>query len=470
MAVVVRIILALALMAAVGGAAVGGAAGGSAHRAAGDDHPRIVSIEVEPGIGSWSAWLDNGVRLHALRVAGRPGEVVVTMRLAFGAGFEDAATAGLTEAALFVLDDRLTQALGRNDTVLRSMHDAVEVRWQGAARLLDEQLAGIARALGGGFDADSEASRASVAAWRAMAVAREGPLEAVVSETLWRTVVDGAFAPHVPTDERSLARATARSVTAWAQRIARAPVEVAIAGDVAPERALAAGQAWLGTLEPRGRIGPHCLPTREPRLREGPWRREAVTIERERAQSMVVVGIVTDGLGDLDRARALLVGAGVAGARLDAMAAEVARTTDGGAPMWERVDALSWPVSTRLGVLALVAIGPGGAGEAIERDLRAVLDGLLEHGISAQEVAASAGGHLERLAARRDDPAFWADAVLAGATYQGREIARVLELEQAYGRVTAAVVQETLAEAARARGGVSVIVESVPRPPVVHER
>ena len=433
-----------------------------------EPQPRIVAIELEPGVGSWSAWLDNGVRLHALEVGGVHGEVVVTLRLAFGAGFEDDAARGLTEAALYLLDERLTSALGRSDTVLRSMHEAVELRWAGASTLLDAQLAGMARALGsegGAF----EASAAALEAWRATA-ARSGSLESVASELLWRTVVDGALGPHVPAGERALSRVTARNAADWAQRIARAPMEVAIAGDVTPERALAAGQAWLGTLAPRARIGPASLPTREPVLREGAWRRAQATITRDRAESMVLVGIVTDGLGDLDRARALLVAAGVVSARLDERASRIARTTDGGAPMWDRVDALSWPISTRLGVLAILAAGPSGAGEAMERDLRRVLEQLLEDGPTEAEVRAAARGHIERLASRRDDPAFWADAVLAGSTYQGREIARVLELDDAYAQVTAQAVRDALAWSAAARGGVSIIVESELAPPAVMER
>lgn len=439
--------------------------GGAAESKAGSPEARLVSVEVEPELGSWSAWLDNGVRLHAMRVGGRPGQVVVTLRLAGGSAWEDAGSDGLTDAAVFELDRLLTQRLGRDDTRLRNSPDHVDLRWMGPADELERQLGAIAAVLRGPIAADA----GSVAVWRRgaqQAIGRSAPIELAASHAMWSAIASGGLSPRVPPSAGAIARVTPERVSAWATRLADAPMEVAIVGDVDPDRAMAVGLATLGTLATRERIGREADASDAVELAAGPWRRASATVERDPGMSMVLVGVVTSDLRDLAASRALLVGTEIASARLEARSKTPA---EAGGPLWDRVDVFSWPIgmNSDVGVFALVGSGPAGTGERIERDLRAVLDELVSEGPTESEVREASRLHIQRLAARRSDPGFWADAVLGGSTFYGRDVSRVLDLEASYAAVTAPMVRETLASFLRERGGVSVIIESTPPRPTI---
>jgi len=274
-----------------------------------------------------SQWLDNGVRVHHRRMDQRKGEATIAITLAAGVIEETAANRGITEAALRAWDRPATAKLSSTD--IRDLMTGAKAR--------------VASGLGGdsvtltvsGDSADLE---------RAMQLAYLLLTEPVIEPAAfdqWKeaegqrltdrkrqpmaVLIDTAAAAlFPPTDPRAkvmtpeqLAALTRPAAQAWLERlIAKAPIEVAVVGDIDRADATRLVTQYLGALPARPRIGDKTLwDLRKVARPAGPVQ-VADTVQALTPQGAVLAGFFGPDLRDIRDTRLLNVAARVLSTRM----------------------------------------------------------------------------------------------------------------------------------------------------------
>jgi zinc protease len=274
-----------------------------------------------------SQWLDNGVRVHHRRMDQRKGEATIAITLAAGVIEETAANRGITEAALRAWDRPATARLSSTD--IRDLMTGAKAR--------------VASGMGGdtvsltvsGDTADLE---------RAMQLAYLLLTEPVIEPAAfdqWKeaegqrltdrkrqpmsVLVDTATAAlYPPADPRAkvmtpeqLAALTRPAAQAWLERlIAKAPIEVAVVGDIDPADATRLVTQYLGALPARPRITDKTLwDLRKVARPAGPVQ-AAETVQALTPQGAVLAGFFGTDLRDIRDTRLLNLAARVLSTRM----------------------------------------------------------------------------------------------------------------------------------------------------------
>ncbi|MCI0548432.1 MAG: insulinase family protein [Candidatus Rokubacteria bacterium] len=276
----------------------------------------------------WSGWLDNGVRVHHRRVEQPRNEVAVSITLAGGVIEEAAANRGITEAAVQAWNRPATSTLTSTDirTLMTGKKtrvrgdlgaDTASLVVSGDAAALEDGL-GLAYLLltdpvveGAGFEQWRTGKLQEIAerASRPRAVLAEAEAQALYppGEVRLRPVT----APEVERLDRDAAQAWLHGLTA------RAPIEVAVVGDIDRERAIALVARYLGSLPPRPRIGDTTLQNLRSVVRAtGPVRvtRGVVT---QTPQAQVVDGFFAPDVQNVRDSRLLILAARVLSTRMN---------------------------------------------------------------------------------------------------------------------------------------------------------
>ena len=230
----------------------------------------VVAADTDADTGVHSVWLSNGVRVHHRYMDRRPHSVAVFATLAGGPIEETDATRAHTLAATGTLQRLATRRMSSSD--LRSLlfarslslqtflaDDAVTV---GMDATLDEFELGLqllhatltepylepvsfAQWQQGMLDGLREGARnPAISLYRGLALARYP-----ADDPRWR-----------PIAAAEVERLELDSVQAWFDAfVRRAPLEVAIVGDISREDALALAERYLGSLPARARISPELF-------------------------------------------------------------------------------------------------------------------------------------------------------------------------------------------------------------------
>lgn len=230
----------------------------------------VVQALEHADTGVWSGWLDNGVRVHHRRLEGRKNEVAVRITLAGGVIEERPETRGITEAAVRAWNRPATRTL--SSTQIRSLMTGQRVRlsgWAGADTVVLD-LTGDPASLESGLQlaylllTEPVVEAAGFEQWRERTL-QEIAERAVQPRGALREVQAEAFYPAGETRLRPLTEAQARAlgreaVQGWLRDLsARAPIEVAVVGDIDRARAAELVTRYLGALPPRPRIGAATL-------------------------------------------------------------------------------------------------------------------------------------------------------------------------------------------------------------------
>ena len=395
----------------------------------------VAEMSLDTGVGVLSVWLGNNVRAHHRHMDTRPGQVFIAITIAGGEIEETRATRGLTEAAGLAFAQPATRTACRDefgariDTLgvrvrSRVERDAVMLLVQCERAVLEETLSLLAELLH-----EPAIDNAAFDTWRERPQA-DRPARGRLIEALRESLVDALY----PLDEvrtRALTPEEARAIDradaqAWLdQLVRRAPIEVAVVGDVPRRDALSALASTLGALPARARMTPdlHDHLRNVPRA-QGPFER-IVVAPVEGNESAVLVGCVGVDAADAATHHRLMIVAQALETRLGSEFGEH------GAHAWS-VPAEMYP---GFGLFYALLHVPAEQAHAAAAGARAVIDDLAENGLDENELGAARTRLANQFEEHATDPMFWA-LRLAHLEHRGREARDVLRDRAALAEVT----------------------------------
>jgi zinc protease len=411
---------------------------------------QIVERTEHAATGVTSAWLDNGVRVHHRFVDQRRNEATVRITLAGGQIEEDAATRGITRAAVLAWERPATATL--SSTQVRELMTGRRVQVSGhlQADALALVVAGDPGELEPGLAlahrllTEPVVEAAAFARWQEAEVqgiaARRTRPTGVLGEALADAIYPPAelrTRPLTPEQVRSVSREAAQ---AWLARlIATAPVEVAIVGDIDRDRALALATRYLGALPARARIGGDTLRDRRAIARPSGPRSVARSVETATTQAVVLDGFFGADLANVRDTRLLAMAARVLSTRLNRVVREERQLV-------YSIGASSRPAAEYPGFglfLAQAPTDPAKTG-ALADTLEQLFTAFASAGPTEDEMRVARGQILNLLAELQAGPEFWIDR-LATLDYRAARLDDVAEMRDRYGAITAGETREAFA-------------------------
>ena len=412
--------------------------------APGPDMPpgRVDQIAHDPVTGVWTATLSNGVLIRARRTPG-PDRTLIRVTLADGAARETAETLGHTRDAALAWRFPRTAHAG-----------AAQIR----AWMLDRGL-NFKPAIADGLlvlEIDAASADATPDALRLAAdlLADPGVDHAYAPRLTARTPDFGAGLRRLgemmlpPGDPRAGKAPDRRpdpvAADTWLRTLARAPLEVSIIADLAPEEALRAAAETLGALSRRE------MPSRDQSVWAPLPRTESIEHVRAATPPEALLGVVFADATDLDAVRPMIIAAAALRNELERLRTAGELDADPDAWVWLG-DGI--PGRATLVVRCERAADPARALE--------VVDAAIERLIAGQTDPADLRREIER--ARRsverawEQPAFWADR-LSRLSVHGQDLGSVGDMHASYASLTPESVREALASAVGAGVHKRVIV------------
>lgn len=417
---------------------------------------QVREIANEPITGVWSGVLANGVSVHTRRTTGDATEtrrrgpgpapgLIVRVSICDGLARETAGTAGRTRDAVGAWSYPRTDAADAGQLRAWAMRHGLGVRViPGNAAVSLEITAPDADGLEPALElAGAMLANPSVDARladrfpaRARAIeARTGAGLRRLGELLFEP--GDARARPAPIRERI----DPAEADAWLARMAAAPLEIAVVGDVDPERAIEAAGRYLGGLPSR------AAPSAR---RDRPWGAvpRVESVERVRVlpddpndRPGAVLGVVFADASDLDRLRPMVIAARAVEASYEDLLK--------GAGHAGRTQAWVWAGDGTPGRATLVVRYQGDADPDIALELAARAIDRVASGESDSAVIDAEIARARRSVARAwEQPSFWAEK-LAKLASHGLGIESLSGMPAAYDSISPADVRAALAEAAR---------------------
>lgn len=424
---------------------------------------RLVEEGVHEPTGVWSAWLDNGLRVHHRRVEVPRDRATVVITLAGGEIEEGAGTRGVTDAARAAWEQPATSRLTSTDVRRLMAGRRVTVHARSDPDTLTLTVTGDPAELEPGLQlahlmlTDPVVEPGTFARWRERTlreVAERGrEPRGVLVELQAEAFYPAAEVRLRPLTAGQVERLTVAMTQAWlGELIRRAPVEVAVVGDI--ERA-AAGRLvarYLGSLPARPRIGDRTL--RELRAvprPAGPLRLERV-VATTTEQAQVLDGFFATDVQQVRDSRLLQLAARILTTRMTRVIRE------------ERQ--LVYSIGARLqpahafpgfGILAARApTDPARAG-ALADAVAEMFAAFAAQGPTPEELEVARRQVLTVLEEERRRPEFWM-GWLAIMDYRGLSLDDLARVMADYAGFTADQVREAFARYARPEARFRLVV------------
>ncbi|TWT45553.1 Peptidase M16 inactive domain protein [Phycisphaerae bacterium RAS1] len=372
-----------------------------------------------------TATMANGVRVHHRFMDYKKDQVLVSIALAGGQIEETADNAGITEVAALILGQKATSRLNSTDiTDLMTgkniqvgggaAGDAFTIRISGSPRDLEDGLR-LAHAL----LTDGRIESSAFDKWREGAVQRLELLasfpEFIAQKTLIETLTNNDPRMTLPDRER-IERQKLDGAQAWFDRIRqKAPIEVAVVGELAMEHALPLVQKYLGSLPRRPKFAETLDPLRVVKRRPGPIDVKA-SVETKSDKAMVISGFIGADARQVDDDRALQLASNILSSRL------IKRVRE------ELALVYSLSASNRAATvyrdmgtfLTGAACAPGKAAQVAE-EIEKIYAAFAESGPTDEELANAKKQILNNLDTQTKEPGYWL-GVLATLDLHNRKL------------------------------------------------
>ncbi|UCG32329.1 MAG: insulinase family protein [Phycisphaerales bacterium] len=302
---------------------------------------KVVESAADPDLGITSAWLANGVRVHHRFMDYKKDTVMVSIALAGGGIEETKANAGITSVANLAIDEPATHRLsstnirdlmtGKNISVGTSVRsgrmgrrrggsslsqggDAVMISVQGSPKDLEAGLQ-LAHAL----LTDGKIEEAAFKNWKLQTLQQLERMQKMPMFKAMEATADllsGGDPRRTFLTAEEVNRQSVSEAQAWYDRLcAKAPIEVAVVGDIKLDEAMPLIERYLGSLAERNRGADHLAKLRRLARPTGPLSRH-LDIETITPQGMAMAGFVAaEGRNAYDR-RALELASQILSTRL----------------------------------------------------------------------------------------------------------------------------------------------------------
>jgi zinc protease len=399
--------------------------------------------DVELGIVSMR--LDNGVRVHCRRMDGQADAAMVSLSLAGGRIEETAENAGVTEAAIQVFHQPAAKQLtstqiadlliGRQISIeAEAGEDAVIVRVNTTASDLETSLQLLHLLLTEGRLESSALRNWKQETLEKIDLYRRYP-EYHATTLLRELAGNGDPRLLAPTAER-IDRQTVGAAQGWFERLCReAPLEVAVVGDVDPDRVRSLVEIYFGSLPARpadaGRLDGLRSVSRPP----GPYVRE-VRVEAEVPAARVLVGFFGCDAREVDAARHLQLAAAI----LDRELGRSLRQHK-----WlhslevQNLPSLAYP---DCGLFVVGASCEPGQVNQVSSEITAALDRLRDSGPPEEALEDARQQILRELNELMSDPEYWCD-VLQTHDLHGVQLNRIRTIREDLSKYTAEQLRQT---------------------------
>lgn len=260
---------------------------------------RIVRRNEDADLNVVSATLSNGVRIHVHPTAYQKNHVSVRITLAGGRVLETEANRGISEAAALPFKVPATDRFSSSELRRWIAPKHVSVNGRDTAGAIELDITGQRRDLEEGFRlAHLLLTRAHIEApmfdmWQRQAVERqanrEGSVDAQLNDRVdaLLTSNDPRFRGLTPDNARNLSRERSQS---WLNGLLkRAPIEVAIVGDLPTEEALQLATKYLGALSQRDSAAGAYAAVRTLKAVPGPYSAD-IKVDTATPKAMIYLG------------------------------------------------------------------------------------------------------------------------------------------------------------------------------------
>ncbi len=385
----------------------------------------VVAESVDEETGVYSAWLANGVRLHHRYMDERENRVVARVMLAGGVIEETKETIGHTRAAVDTLRRLATQT--HSSVALRDflVGRTVSVGLSSSTDTIDVNISGTPDAIETGFQiahlliTEPRIEPVAFGQWklarlRYLEAARKhtGAASARLEDELRYPADDPRWHPLEAADVEAL---EADATQAWLNSVfARAPIDVAIVGDITREAAVELASRYVGSLPRRERVAPSLFAELRKVPTPGPAVHRAV-IESSIPQAAVLVGFTGADHDALDDVRALAQAGRILSSRMARRIREEEGLTYNIGASHRTVEAVDG-FST---FSASTAVDPTEADRLVAL-IEEMFADFAEDGPTEEEVAVARRQFENGFAETIRDPGYWMRR-LSDLTYRGRQ-------------------------------------------------
>jgi zinc protease len=417
----------------------------------------VVEAHEHQATTVWSAWLDNGVRLHHRYVDQRKNEASVTITLAGGAIQEQAGNRGVTEAAVAGWNRPATRTL--SSTQIRTLMTGKKVRVRGSLGpdTISLVVSGDPASLEHGLElaylllTDPVIEPAGFEQWK------QGKLQEIAERAvqprgvLAQAQADAFYPPEEvrlhPLTAPQVGALTGEATQAWLRTlIARASIEVAVVGDIDRARATDLVRRYLGALPPRPRIGDKTLSD----LRSVERPRAPIRVSRQVVtqtdQAQVLDGFFSSDVQNVRDSRRLAMAARLLSTRMNRVIREQRQLV-------YSIGAFSSPGEAYpgFGLFAAQAPTDPAKAEALADALDEMFTAFASEGPTADELSVAKGQFANLLDEAMRGPDFWMDR-LATLDYRGLSLDDIARIAADYQSFTADEVREVFSRYARPEG------------------
>lgn len=429
---------------------------------------KVVEIARHESTDVWSAWLDNGVRVHHREMDYRKDSATINITLAGGRIQETAETKGVTEVAALAFLQPATRSL--SSTNIRDLMTGKKASFRGGGAGADT----ISFSVSGNPD-DMESAmqlahlmlteprieESAVDRWR------DGSLQGIEQrQTLpmgkLQELLPTAISPEgevrlLPLNKERVESITIDEAQDWLDYLVQtAPIEVSVVGDIGKEEAFDLVTRYIGSLPSRERISEDTLDgLRTIAHPEGPIE-VFETMKTQTPMAITVAGSFGPNRSDVRDTRLINMATQILSTRM------VKRIREEQQLVYS-ISAVSQPSTAYPGMGLIFAAGPcmpGNEGK-LASEIQSMFAEFAEHGPSGEEVETARGQLFNTLDEQLKEPGFWSGQ-LNDMTYRGTSLDEVAAIEKDYAEFTADEVRDAFARYYSPENKVTITVAPEP--------
>ncbi|MFI4871111.1 MAG: M16 family metallopeptidase [Phycisphaerales bacterium JB061] len=428
----------------------------------------VTDVERHEATGVWSAWLDNGIRVHYRDMDYRKDSATITITLAGGKILENAQNKGVSEVAALAFLQPATRNL--TSTNISDLMTGKKASFRGGGAGSDT----ISMSVSGNPDDMESAMQLAhlmlsepVIEQSALDRWRDGQIQAIEQR---KTLPMGKLQELLPTmispegetrlTPMSLERVEAITLDEaqdWLDyTVQTAPIEVSIVGDIDKQAAFDLVATYLGSLPARERISEDTLDEhRNIAHPEGPI--EAFeTMQTKTPMAIAVAGSFGPDQSNIRDVRLIRMATQILSTRM------VKRIREEQQLVYS-ISAISQPSTAYPGMGLIFAAGPcmpGNEGK-LASEIQSMFAEFAEFGPSGEEVETARGQMFNTLDEQLQEPGYWT-GTLEDMTYRGTSLDDVAAIEQDYASFTADEIREAFDRYYGEESKVSVTVAPEP--------
>ena len=411
-----------------------------------------------------SGWLDNGVRFHYRFMDYRKDQVSVSIALAAGAIEEDAKTRGTAELAGVAWSNPATSTL--SSTNVRDLLTGKNAMARGSAGVDTINL------MVGGTRADVETGmqlahllltdpvleRPAFERWKTRQLKaieeRKKVVEGVFMETLAETVYPEGEMRTRPLTANQINALTPEAAEKWLRaKIATAPMEVTIVGDIPQEDAMRLLATYIGSLPKRDRISDRTLDNLRALKRPSGPRTVERTVDTQTDKAMAAIGFYACDSDNVTDRRNLQVASRIISTRMLKLIREEEQLAY--SPRAGLRPGTEFP---GFGTFALMTqTNPTKSARLLEVTSK-LYDDFAKEGPTADEMDTVRKQMANELDEQMREPSFWM-GMTANMDYRGMKLDDVMSAAEYYQKVTPEAVKATFAKYDTPEARMAVIVK-----------